>query len=100
LKGSFPGDWEKKTAEDFSEYLRRTEQILVSIPWDRLVRFPIADGQALYYVKSVSPPVLQHIPYGDAYQIPAAHIRGLTTKDIRSMIRAEQQMAALFGERR
>ncbi len=42
----------------------------------------IADGSALYRVVSTQPLVLQHIPYGDAYRILPATMRGLRLPDI------------------
>ena len=49
---------------------------------DGIVRFPVADGFAVYRVVDDNPLTLQHIPIGDRYQIPDAHIRGLREEDI------------------
>jgi len=46
-----------------------------------LLAFPVADGYAHYRVSKASPLTLQHVPYGDAWRIPAAHIRGLRKVD-------------------
>ena len=48
-----------------------------------IVSFGVADGYATYRVVKDKPLTLEHIPHGDAWQIPAAHLRGLTAKDIR-----------------
>ena len=50
----------------------------------QIVSYPVADGQALYMVTSEKPLYLAHIAFGDGYQIPAAHLRGLWHLDVRS----------------
>jgi hypothetical protein len=52
-----------------------------------LIGIPAADGFAWYRVVSESPLTLQHVPYGDAWHAPAAHIRGLRKTDVQDMIR-------------
>ena len=66
-----------------------------------VIRFQIADGYALYLVSEVGAKnvELQHIPYCDGYQIPAAHLRGLTKADISQQVNAERRMAALFRKK-
>lgn len=53
-----------------------------------ILRFPVADGYALYLVaKDTGRTVeLKHIPYGDAWQVHPALIRGLTRKDVMRMV--------------
>lgn len=76
-------------AGNFDKWYKACDEIIENIPKNRMVGFPVADGQALYYIYSFSPLILQHIPYLDAYQIPYAHIRGLRKKDIERMISFE-----------
>lgn len=66
---------------DSMEHIRMEEEALraLAVP---LVRFPVADGYAVYAVPRLKPLVLYHIPIGDAYQITAAHMRGLRSKDL------------------
>lgn len=66
----------------------------------KAIRFPWADGYAIYFVKSVSPPVLQHVPVGDAWRIPYAHIRGVRAADIRDMLDADRRQREFFAKRR
>jgi hypothetical protein len=96
LHEPYPGDWEWKPGVDFNEHHERTNKMLDEIA-ESMVRFPVADGYALYAVISLNPPILQHIPFGDAWQIPAAHIRGLTAKDIKSMLEREKSLKSLFS---
>jgi len=80
---------------DYKEYYKASDKALDEIPQDKLIQFPIADGYAFYYVKSLSPLTLQHIPYSDAWEIPYAHIRGLRKSDILAQIRYRKQLAEL-----
>ena len=51
---------------------------------ETVIRFPVADNYAIYRVSSWEPLTLQHVPTGDAYQIPRAHLRGLREEDVRA----------------
>jgi hypothetical protein len=64
-----------------------------------IVSFPYADGRAMYLVRTESPLTLQHIPYGDAWQIPDAHIRGLRLEDIRKMVEGDRRLKEMFSKR-
>ena len=48
----------------------------------KMVRFPVADGFAIYYILSLSPLVLIHDDSGDGYQ--NIHIKYLPVKVIRA----------------
>lgn len=63
-----------------------------------LVTFPIADGRACYRVSKVRPLTLQHIPIGDGYRIPDAHMRGLTERDIKQHVVRNRAMRKMFGK--
>lgn len=52
-----------------------------------ILDFPVADGYAHYLVVEVKPLTLSHIPHGDAWTIPAAHIRGITLDDVLQQMR-------------
>lgn len=95
----YPGDWEFHPGEDFSEYRRRIDVLFASTPTNQVIRFPWADGHAYYYVYSETPLTLQHIPYGDAWHVHDATIRGLRLSDIKKMILAEQALHSFFGDR-
>lgn len=63
----------------------------------RVWRHQVADGFAYYYVVNEDDPVLVHIPYGDAYAVPEAHIRGLRREDIENQRKAEGYLAEVFS---
>lgn len=62
-----------------------------------LLRFPRADGYAMYRVTSANPLKLQHIPYGDAWRADAATIRGLRLADVQEMVRRNKAFADIFN---
>ena len=80
----------------WEEDRKKQEDALAAIPQDRIYSYPHADGQALYYIESLKPPVLRHIAYGDAWELPAAHIRGLRTQDLERAIERAKIIWKLF----
>lgn len=98
-KTSYPGDWEFKRSEDFKVHIERIDALYAAIPSDKIIQFPMADGYACYFVKSEKPLVLQHIPYGDAYQIDYATIRGLRLADVKARLNQVAALRKLFGSR-
>lgn len=75
-------DWDDY--DDIDAHIQAQEEALGEI--DDVVRFPRADGYAIYRVVELDgpdgEPLLQHVPFGDAYRLPAAHVRGLRKEDI------------------
>jgi len=61
-----------------------------------IITFPVADGKAIYKVVCAKPLKLMHIPYGDAYRVSPAHIRGLRLAEVQQMIHRKR----LFGRSR
>ena len=66
---------------------------------DVIVRFGVADGYAYYRVTADKPLTLEHLPFSDGYQIPYAHIRGLTKADILRQEEGHRNMSLLFRKR-
>jgi hypothetical protein len=64
------------------------------------VQFPIADGYAVYLVvEGNNKMALIHLPLGDAWQIPDAHMRGLRKKDIVDQLDRARAIRELFGKK-
>lgn len=65
-----------------------------------ILKFPVADGYAMYLVSKDTGRTVEvkHIPYGDAWQVHPALIRGLTRKDIVRQVEGERKLAALFAK--
>jgi hypothetical protein len=61
-----------------------------------IVRFPVADGAAQYMIANGT--TLIHLPLGDAWQIPAAHARGLRISDIQAEITRAAKFRALAAK--
>lgn len=78
---SYPGDWSWDHKKPWKEEMARTDAMLEAID-DQCISFGVADGCATYFVKSLKPLVLQHVPHGDAYQVDYALIRGLRRADV------------------
>lgn len=95
----YEGNWDFGPGGDWEEHAARTKRQLAAIPQDRILRFSVADGSALYFVESLKPAVLRHIPAYDAYRVPPELIRGLRTQDIELRLKQAAALAKLFGQR-
>lgn len=62
-----------------------------------LCRWQRGDGYAYYRVTAERPLTLQLVPYGDAWTVEDALIRGLTVEDVRDRQRRDIRFRALFG---
>ncbi len=104
LIGIAKGDWEFNS-EDIEESIKRQDRLFKELESKRredsvigsIISFPVADGFAHYFVEKEKPLSLSLIPYGDAYQIPEAHIRGLTLKDVKTMVQRQRKIKKMFG---
>lgn len=111
-----PGDWEfphGASSSELNEYWHKQdeqlqklsdasnkiteEQIRAGKVEGGLIRFPVADGYAIYLVISSSPLVLQHVPTGDAWRISDAHMRGLKLKDVQAMLLRNLAFVKVFS---
>lgn len=93
-------DYLKASVDDLDRYLDESEAAMARGQIEGFVlMFPIADGKAFYRVIKEKPLTLQHIPFGDAYEIPAAHIRGLTMVDIKREMKFQKGMKELFSQK-
>jgi hypothetical protein len=62
-----------------------------------VIKFPVADGYALYMVASLKPIELIHIPLMDAYEFEYVH--KLSKKDILEKIKNQKALEKLFPSR-
>lgn len=60
--------------------------------------FQVADGYARYLVKRSKPLELVHLCVGDGYQVPSAHIRGLTLADVRREVEWVRKLDKVFSK--
>lgn len=87
-----------------NEFLAELKAWLVEHGYNRkltgeIVSFPIADGAAQYMVAEGKSTILVHLPIHDAWNIPAAHMRGLRKKDIVEQVERSRRIAAMFAEK-
>ena len=64
-----------------------------------VIKFPVADGYAMYMVAQTSPLELFHLALGDAYQIPKAHVKGLDMDDVREEVAHERRLREYFANK-
>lgn len=57
---------------------------------------PWADGAAYYLVTKAKPLTLQHIPIGDAWEVPYTYIRGIRKDDILEQARTNQRIEEMM----
>jgi hypothetical protein len=104
-KKAYPG-FEQLAGEDFYACFERQRKILDALEATAaaqpdtqvlggIVKFPVADGYAMYLVIKEKPLTLQSLPFGDGYQADPALIRGLRTVDIEARIKREQAFSRL-----
>lgn len=85
--------------ENFELYFKRAGKALNEVEKKYpVIAFPRGDGQALYAVKSYDPLQLFHVPYGDAYAVEAALIRGLTAIEVRETVRRGKRLKQMFSK--
>jgi hypothetical protein len=60
-----------------------------------LLRFPRADGYAFYVVTKDKPLTMAHVPFGDAWQVEPALIRGLVRGDVIEYLRRQRSWKSL-----
>jgi len=109
VKTSGKFNWEWQTKDDIDTYfkkakneLNRLHEISEKVDLDGdltgvMISFPVADGRAFYRVYKDNPISLEHIPFGDAWEIEEAHIRGLRKQDIIKMAKSARAIAKLFS---
>lgn len=111
VKTSGKFDWEWKNDVDVDDYfkkitkeLNRLHEISEKIDLEGdltgvMISFSVADGRAFYRVAKDNPLSLEHIPFGDAWEIDAAHIRGLRKQDIIKMTKSARAITKLFSSK-
>lgn len=89
-------NWRK----DEENYINELKQFLINNGFNgknsgEVIKFPVADGYALYMVASMKPLQLIHLPLGDAWDFQYVHL--LTAKEVQLKIDQDKKLAELFG---
>ncbi len=87
---------EKKFLDELKAWAikRNPEQEFVG----EVIKFPAADGYALYMVAAIKPVQMIHLPLGDAYTFQYAN--RITKADIKQKVEGDRAMEKLFAEKR
>jgi len=90
----------KEQDEKDEKYLKDLESYLREHGYDKknvgeIIRFPVADGHAMYMVASMKPVQLIHIPLWDAWDFEYAHL--LTAKEVQLKIDQQKRMKDMFS---
>lgn len=103
VRGSAKGHWDLGYilsdcgCPDYKTHMDKEQTDLIAL--GDIIQLPFADGSAIYQVISISPPVLKHVPMGDAWKAHPATIRGLRGVDIQQMLDSDKAMRKLFASR-
>lgn len=63
----------------------------------KVIRFPHADGYAIYMVASLRPVELIHLPLGDAWEYPYVH--RLSMSDVLEEINRQEALERIFSKK-
>lgn len=99
------GDWERSYAAA-TKRLEELQSVSAAIDCGNpdvslvgaLVQFQVADGYAVYVVTKDSPLTLAHVPFGDCWTIPAAHIRGIERSDVIAQLSRAKAFREIFAK--
>lgn len=106
----FEGKPVLKEGESYMDYYERENKVLeylmehtMNLPKGDIkggvIRFSVADGYAYYLVTKLRPLTIMHLPFGDAYSIPYAHVRGLNKADIVNQMEIEKSFHKIFSKK-
>ena len=83
------------------QYLNALKAYLANLGWNgknagEVIKFPVADGYAMYMVISMRPLQLVHIPLWDAWHFQYAHL--LTAKEVQQQIDQDKRWNEMLGK--
>jgi len=86
---------EQKYIDNLKKFLQRRRPGNDKI--GNVIRFPVADGYAIYMVAGLRPAELLHVPIGDAWEYQYAH--RLTMSDILEEIQRQEALSKIFEKK-
>jgi len=84
-------DWCMRLDIEFNKVEAISNQLTGDDIIGALISFPVADGSAIYKITSERPLTFEHVPYGDAWQVEDALLRGLTLEEVRDRIKSTRE---------
>lgn len=102
-------EWEKKSGEDWDSYYDRQKAMMAALDKKArllsskeyagaILRRSIADGYAVYYVLSLKPLVLCHVPFGDGYR-DRYFERTATSRIVKEEVDHARKFAAIWNRK-
>jgi len=89
-------DWQKDEARQLEAAGARAKARNPGDTVGELLKWPRADGNAVYMVTSERPLRIAHVDVGDAWNVEGALIRGLNLRTVRGMVERERKMRHFF----
>lgn len=102
IKYDYPDDW-KNWQEHDEKYMKELKDFVLTNTKSKngyigeTIRFPIADGYAIYMVANTKPLEVIHVPTGDAWQADPILLRGLRVSDVKERINMDKEIAKIFS---
>lgn len=92
------GEGEARKAESvrLQELIERSANLPEGEVVGALLRWQRGDGYAFYVVTKARPLTVKLVPTGDAWQVEAALIRGLTRADVLEQLASARALASIF----
>lgn len=103
-------EWQQKSGESLDAYFERQDKMMSELETKAaklpkgeyvgaLLKFGVADGYAVYYVYSLKPLQLCHVPWSDAYRADRLIEKALNVTEVKKRVNAERALAKLFSKR-
>jgi len=91
------GEWQRREEAQLAEAAEQARSNASGDTVGETLRWPRADGYAVYMVTSESPLRLAHVDICDGYTVEPALIRGLTLRDVRGMVESNRARKQAFA---
>ena len=99
-EGKDPREWFAAQNKVWEELQARSDGLPPGEVVGGLIKFQVADGYAVYIVTKAAPLTLTHVPFGDAYQVHDALIRGLRRADVLASLERDRKLSAIFAKKK
>jgi len=99
-EGGDPRAWLTAQNKVWEELQARSDGLPPGEVVGGLLKFQVADGYAVYVVTKATPLTLTHVPFGDAYQVHDALIRGLRRADVLASLERDRKLSAIFAKKK
>jgi hypothetical protein len=109
LARTIPKEFIPPEGEDFMQGMAREEAALAALMAvsdalpdgdvvGGILSFPMGDGMAFYRVAKAKPLTLEHIPAGDQWSLPTAHLKGIRMADVVEQLRRRKAFKTIWAQ--